>query len=133
MRSPARIALWTFKNGLFNLYRLFQSKRLFEFEASADFKPGNSSITDGTLWAAYPSLCGHAASDDEIFSKFRSSRIMVEALDHVTFEQGESYIAEILMKRAWSKGFTEALQKVDEIGKPRNLSLDPTGCFPQHS
>jgi hypothetical protein len=94
---------------------------MFDIEVSEEFQVGNSSITDSEMLASYPSLCGSAVKNSEIFKKFRSSRVMVEALDHVSIEQGNDYIAEILKYTSWSEKFTLVLVEIDKVGKPRKF------------
>ena len=102
---------------------------LFDIKVSEEFKVGNSSITDSETLATYPSLCGIAAKDIETFKKFRSSRVMFDALDHVTIEQGNSYISEILKLSVWSEKFTTVLLQIDQVGKPRKFRFKPYGTF----
>lgn len=102
---------------------------MFDIEVSEEFRVGNSSITDSEILASYPSLCGVAANDKEVFEKFRSSRVMFEALDHVSIEQGNLYISEILKDKPWSKKFTNVLVQIDRVGKPRKFRFTPYGTF----
>ncbi len=98
-------------------------------QVSKEFRVGNSSITDSEIRASYPSLCGSAAYNLEIFKKFRSARVMVEALDHVTVEQGNGYISEILKYTSWSDKFTKVLVQIDKVGRPRKFKFRPYGTF----
>lgn len=102
---------------------------MFDIQETEEFRVGNSSITDSEMLASYPSLCGLAAKNLEIFKKFRSSRVMVEALDHVSIEQGNSYISEILNYTSWSEKFTKVLLQIDKVGKPRKFRFRPYGTF----
>lgn len=129
MNRYLRLLSWTISHGLINLIHKLQNRVLFDIEASEEFCVGNSSITDSERVATYSSLCGLAATDMEIFRKFRSSRVMVEALDHVTIEQGNSYIREILKRSKWSEEFTTALRKIDAVGKPNKFRFKPYGAF----
>jgi hypothetical protein len=79
--------------------------------------------------AAYPALCGSAATSADVFAKFRSSRIMVEALDHVSIEHGKEYITEILKSTVWSEDFTKTIQQIDRLGKPRKYRFPGYGVF----
>ena len=97
---------WTARHGLINLIHRFSHRRVFEIQLSEEFRVGNSSITDSEYLASYPSLCGSASKNDEVFKKFRSAKVMADALDHVSIEQGKAYIYEILKTRSWSKEFT---------------------------
>jgi hypothetical protein len=120
---------WTVRHGLINLIHRFSNQVLFDIKVSEEFKVGNSSITDSETLATYPSLCGIAAKDIETFKKFRSSRVMFDALDHVTIEQGNSYISEILKLSVWSEKFTTVLLQIDQVGKPRKFRFKPYGTF----
>jgi hypothetical protein len=88
-----------------------------------------TSITDSENMAKYPALCGSAAIDKKVFASFRSYRIMVEALDHVSIEQGNAYIAEINKEVSWSDDFTQAIQLIDKLGNPRKYKFAPYGVF----
>jgi hypothetical protein len=63
------------------------------------------------------------------FKKFRSSRVIVEALDHVTIEQGNGYISEILKYSSWPEKFTKVLVQIDNVGRPRKFRFRPYGTF----
>jgi hypothetical protein len=102
---------------------------MFDIQVSEEFKVGNSSLTDSDRLDSYPSLCGSASKNSEIFKKFRSARVMVEALDHVSIEQGNAYISEILKSRLWSEKFSKTLVYIDTIGKPRKFRFRPYGTF----
>jgi hypothetical protein len=102
---------------------------MFDTQLSEDFRVGGSSITDSEMLASYPSLCGSAAKDLEIFKVFRSSKVLVEALDHVSIEQGNAYISEILKESTWSEKFTKVLVQIDRVGTPRKFRFRPYGTF----
>ena len=105
------------------------NRKGFDTQQSDDFPIGNSSITDSEALALYPSLCGLAATNDEIFNKFRSAKVMIMALDHVSIDQGNAYISEILNSRSWSETFTGVLAHIDKVGKPRKFRFNPYGTF----
>ena len=129
MRQLYKLLTWTTTHGLINLNHKLSNRRMFEIQLSEEFRAGNSSITDSQMLDSYPSLCGSAAKDPEIFAKFRSSRVMVEALDHVSIEQGNAYILEILKCGPWSEKFTRVLVQIDKLGKPRKYRFRPYGTF----
>jgi putative sugar O-methyltransferase len=120
---------WTAKHGLINLTHRLSHRQLFDIQAKDEFRVGDSSITDSSTLATYPSLCGSAARNFETFKKFRSSRVLVEALDHVSIEQGNSYISEILKSGPWSEEFTKVLLQIDKVGNPRKFKFKPYGTF----
>jgi hypothetical protein len=119
------LQLWIARHGFVNFIHRFFNRRMFDIQESDEFRVCNSSITDSALLASYPSLCGLAANHETIFKKFRSSRVLVEALDHVSIEQGKAYIKEILEYTEWSEEFTNALVKIDQVGKPRKFLFKP--------
>jgi len=129
LRRFARILIWTARHGLLNLIHRLSNRTMFDIQVSEEFQVGNSSITDSEMLASYPSLCGSAVKNPEIFKKFRSSRVMVEALDHVSIEQGNGYIAEILKHTSWSEKFTKVLVEIDKVGDPRKFRFRPYGTF----
>lgn len=123
MRRLYKHVRWAAKHGFINVVHRLSHPKLFDIEAKQEFRVSNSSITDSELLATYPSLCGLAARDSETFKKFRSSRVLVQALDHVSIEQGNLYISEILKLGPWSEKFTEVLFKIDLVGKPRKFKF----------
>lgn len=120
---------WTKRHGLINLYHRLSRGRMFNSQLSDDFRFGNSSISDSETHASFPSLCGSATKNEEVFKKFRSSRVLFEVLDHVSIDQGNSYIEEILKSSSWSKSFTKVLVQIDKVGKPRRYRFSPYGTF----
>jgi len=129
MRRLLELLRWTAKHGLINLVHKLSNRKLFDIEAKEDFRVGNSSISDSEIVATYPSLCGSAARNFETFKKFRSSKVLVEVLDHVSIDQGNSYISEILKSGPWSEKFTKVLLQIDKVGKPRKFKFKPYGTF----
>ncbi len=124
MKRILRLLSWISKYGFKNLYFLFSNKRLFDIQEKDEFPVGNSSISDSALLASYPSLCGTASKDPEIYKKFRTSRIMVEVLDHVSIEQGIEYINEIVKQTNWSPEYSKVLSQIDKFGKPRKFKFN---------
>jgi len=121
--------IWIAKYGLINLKNRLVNKKMFDIQVSNEFPVGNSSITDSEILSSYPTLCGLAAMNSEIFEKFRSAQIMVKALDHVSIEEGHDYIAEILKRGTWPEKFTKVLVELDKIGKPKKFRFKPYGTF----
>ena len=129
MRRFFNLLIWTAKHGVVNLGHRLSNRAMFDIEVSEEFRVGNSSITDSEILASYPSLCGSAANNLEIFRKFRSSRVMFDALDHVSISQGNAYIEEILKHSSWSEKFTKVLVQLDQVGRPRKFRFKPYGTF----
>ncbi len=122
--------LRTLKNlGLQNaLYSRTYSK-LFEVQKVAQALPGDTSVTDSAILDTFTSFCEQASVDVNYFNKFRRARVLVDALDHVTFEQGKSYIHEILKKGHWEYEFSDALNRVDSVGSARFFHFKKFGYF----
>ena len=102
---------------------------MFENQVIEEFSVGNSSMTDSDHLSSYPSLCGLASNDPEIFKKFRSSTAMVEALDHVTIDQGKLYLKEIVSHGPWNEHYLSTIRRIDSIGHPRLFSFPPYGTM----
>jgi putative sugar O-methyltransferase len=124
MNKMLNLIKWTSKHGFVNLLFRLLSSRVFDTQKLDEFTVKNSSITDSEFLSAYPTLCATAASNPQIFSKFRSSKVMIEALDHVSIEEANGYIAEILKQTNWQDNFTSALHEIDKIGKPRKYRFE---------
>jgi hypothetical protein len=129
MKKILKHLVWVLKHGAVNSYYLFRSRQLFDIPISPDYKVGNSSITDSKLLDSYPTLCGLASQDPKLFGKFRSARVMFEALDHVSLDYGNSYLIEILKIRSWTKEFTQVIEKIDSLGSPKKYKFGHYGVF----
>lgn len=129
MKRFLRLGTWIARHGLVNFKHRYSNRRMFDTPLSNNFPVGNSSITDSKVLATYPSLCGLAATNVEIFKKFRSAKVMVEALDHVSIDQGNAYLSEILSSSSWSEIFTEVLTHIDKVGNPRKFKFNSYGTF----
>jgi len=130
MKRIARIMIWTRRFGILNLVLRIRNKRvLWQIEEIEQYKPGGTSITDSEYLSAYPTLCGLAAHDDSIFKRFRSCEILVEALDHVSLEQGHQYLSEIQKMATWSREFSKALTQLDAVGNPRKYRFAGYGTI----
>ncbi len=115
--------------GLVNSILFAKSKNKFEVELDDKYTIKETSITDSKVHGTYLTLCGLAASDDKVFKSFRSARVMIQVLDHVSKEQGEEYISEILKLTKWDTNFTKIIEKLDEHGKPNKFHFKPYGKF----
>ena len=129
MKRFLELSIWIMKHGLINLKHRYSNRREFDTPVNEDFPVGNSSITDSHLLASYPSLCGLAATNMEIFKKFRSAKVMITALDHVSIEQGNAYLSEILNSSPWSETFTKVIEHIDKVGQPKQFNFKPYGTF----
>ena len=54
---------------------------------------------------------------------------MIQALDHVSIDQGREYIYEILAMTEWDTKFTEVIKRLDEYGQPIKFNFKPYGKF----
>lgn len=55
-----------------------------------------TSLTDN---GQYPAFCYNAATDDDIFSTFRTNKVYTNVLEHVDYETGAKYLAQIILER----------------------------------
>jgi len=129
MKRVIGLIIWTGRHGLINLYLRAKNRRMFQIIASEEFAVEGTSITDSAYLDSYPTLCGSAAKNGDVFRNFRSSKVMVEALDHVSIDQGKLYLEEILKYGTWSQDFTHVINKIDTLGKPRKFRFAPYGIF----
>jgi len=77
-----------------------------------EFEVGGTSITDSSSLASYPTMCALAARDKSTFSSFRKYEILVEALDHVSIQQGLEYLEEIVKLDGWTANSKKSLKKL---------------------
>ena len=124
-----RIILWTLNHGVLNLFYRIRNRNMLEVALDSEFVSKGSSITDSSELETYASLCGIAARDSQIFYKFRSAKVMVEALDHVSIEQAKNYRDEILKHGPWRQEFSEALRHIDSIASPRKFHFKDLGTY----
>jgi hypothetical protein len=120
---------WWKKHGIVNLIYRFRNRRIFDIQFSEKFPVFGSSITDSESVPSYATLCGIAAEEDEIFKKFRSARPIITALDHVSLDLGEKYLAEILNYGPWQEAYKRAINQIDSLGEPKIYSFKPFGKF----
>ena len=119
---------WILRYGVSNYYKT-RNRKMFDVPLDTRFLPEDSSITDSSNLETYTSLCGTAATDSTIFNKFRSARIMVEDLDHVSVEQANSYLDEILKYGVWNSESTRTFHHIDSIGQPNKIKFKNVGIF----
>jgi hypothetical protein len=109
----------------------FSNRNLFLVKASEQFVAGNTSISDSDNFQDFLNICGSASQDSKIFSKFRRGSGLAEVVDNVTLEQGKGYIREINRQDKWSEAYTNALRKIDSVGRPRKYLFPQIGfCSP---
>jgi hypothetical protein len=120
---------WRKIYGYRNLLHRLKNKRTFDIEISKEYSVSGSSITDSYLYEAYPTLCGLAATESKWFKKFRSARPMIAALDHVSIELGHEYISEISKNMEWKNEFTNAINRIDSVGRPKIFYFKSYGTF----
>lgn len=129
MRKTLQFVIWAKKHGLTNaIYRLSYQKDS-KFEYVGESSVGNTSITDSELLYNYSFFCEHVVKFPEAFQNFRSATVMIQALDHVSIDHGNAYISEILEQNKWSNEWTDTIERIDSIGKPRKFKFRPYGTF----
>jgi len=112
-----------------NLLNFFMSKRLINLKADRNFYPQGTSITDSTRYSSYLTLCVLASKNQKIFSKFRSYKVIVEVLDHVTYKQGKEYLKAINKFGGWNKQYGELIEKLDYYGGGKKFHYKNLGTF----
>jgi putative sugar O-methyltransferase len=119
MVSAIGLAKWAYLYGFSNLVRkLKYRKRIKSLQKSNSTIITNTSITDSNFYSNYPFFCTTAATNEKIFREFRTYKEIIDVLDHVTIEQANQYLVEILKFSNWEKNFSLALNQIDSIGKP---------------
>jgi hypothetical protein len=128
-----RLLLWIYKYGFINLFYRFNNKKSIQIKESKSFPPGGTSIADSDLFGAFPTLCGLAAEDDQIFSTFRRYEIFLKVVDFVRMEQGFLYIDEILKHELGgvniSNNYKKTLKSIDSVGKPKKYRFNGHGIY----
>ena len=124
-----KIFEFALRYGLINTIYLILSKKVYKAKISERISLGGTSVTDSDYQSDYVSFCNLAVSNIDAFNNFRSLKPMVEAIDHVTFQQGKIYISEILASNSWSDEYIKVVKAVDSIGKSRKYRFKPYGVF----
>ena len=124
-----KIFEFALRYGLINTFYHILSKKVKKARITERISPGGSSVTDSDYQPDYVSFCNLAVSDIDTFNNFRSLKPMVEAIDHVTFQQGKKYVSEILASNSWSEEYTKVVKVVDGIGNSRKYRFKPYGVF----
>jgi hypothetical protein len=115
--------------GLINVFYKFRNRRLIAVPAQKEFEVKGTSITDSSLLASYPTLCARAASDDLVFNSFRRAAVLVEALDHVSIQQGSEYLREVVKLDGWNANSKRVIESIDSIGQPIRFRFSKFGTF----
>lgn len=133
-RNSSRVfalIVWCLRHGLINSIMRFRNRKLFLVEAIKQFTAGNTSISDSDNFQDFLNISGSASQDLEIFSKFRRGYGLAEVVDNVTLDQGKGYIQEIHRHVEWNESYTNALRKIDSVGRPRKYLFPQIGfCSP---
>ena len=133
MKKYLRLVLWIYKYGFINFFYRVANKKNIQIKKSKSFIPGGTSIADSDLFGEFPTLCGLAAVDDKIFSKFRRYAIFLKVVDFVRMEQGYLFIDEILKhesnKAGISDNYKKSLKSVDSVGKPKKYRFNRHGVY----
>ena len=99
-----------FVDGMINSTRKWSYSRSQKLDQSN----GQTSISD---YSEYSDFCGVASKSDSIFRKFRSCSEYQVILEHMSREQGKSYLNEIVKDNLFENQVIRQLSS-DEIGKP---------------
>jgi putative sugar O-methyltransferase len=80
---------------------------------------------------AYLKVCQQATQDEEVFNNFKRHPDYVPILEHVTYEQGVDYLAEINREFPYLLQHIERFSTNDNIGNPNiyryeELNISPT-------
>lgn len=85
-----------------------------------------TSITDTEKYRAY---CKKAAKDKRIFKKFKSSPIIENVMQHVSFDLGEQYLEYINENYSHLLSLMNRFHTNDEIGRPKTYFYPFIGKF----
>jgi putative sugar O-methyltransferase len=129
IRSTYRNFLWIYRNGIINgLLRIIQYRK-FDTEIIIGSEHQGTSITDGEYTKSWPTMAQVAAAQDKIFRKFRRSRVLIDALDHVTLEDAKKYFSEIEKISNFQPKFRACLKDLDSVGKPVRYYFRSRGVY----
>jgi hypothetical protein len=130
MRNFFATLFWTFKFGPRNLRnRIANNRGLWEIDDAYTVIAEGTSITDSEFLPDYAATCDLVGHDDGYFKKFRRSRALISALDHVSIEQGFGYLREIEKFYEWQPHYKLAIEAVDAVGDPRTYDFNDYGRF----
>jgi hypothetical protein len=115
--------------GLINALLTILNRRLITIAAQKEFEVKGTSITDSSLLASYPTMCALAATDELVFHSFRKSAVLVEALDHVSIQQGSEYLQEVIKLDGWNENTKKVIENIDSIGRPNKFRFSKFGTF----
>lgn len=74
-------------------------------------------------------MCALAATDELFFRTFRKSAVLVEALDHVSIQQGGEYLQEIIKLNGWNTNTKRVIENIDSKGRPNKFRFSKFGTF----
>ena len=129
IRSTYRQFVWIGRNGLINVFLKIIQYRKFDVEIINGSEHQGTSITDGEYTKSWPTLAQVASTQNEVFHKFRRSRVLIDALDHVTPEDARKYLQEIEKMSQFQPKFKKCLKNLDSIGKPIKYYFRPYGVY----
>jgi hypothetical protein len=87
------------------------------------------STTSSSDNGSYPVFCHEAANDPSLFMKFKQSSVYTRILEHVTWEQGKSYLEIALRQSPDFRPYLNAFRENDRIGNPRVYEYGEFGVF----
>ncbi len=118
-----------FRNGFINSFLKLIQSRKFQVEVLVGLEHKGTSITDGDYTESWPSFAHQAHRDNQIFKKFRRSKVLIEALDHVSLEDAKKYVVEIERMSDFRPKFKASLKELDSFGKPIKFLMRPYGFY----
>jgi hypothetical protein len=127
MRRLLRLGIFTVKYGIKNAYMKIKSTSLFVLPIEEAIRHSGTSLSDSGEYEPYLQLCHAANTQPKIYKIFRTSKAMHSVVDHVTFEQGDQYLRNILKTNNLTKNLISVVNQVDSIGNPRKFRYKPYG------
>lgn len=112
-----------------NYINYIRTKKRVNLKPNADLLPKGTSITDSERYVSYLTLCDLASENEKIFSKFRSYKVMIEVLDHVTYKQGKEYLNTLNNFGGWKPQYGELIRKLDLYGGGKKFYFKNLGTF----
>lgn len=85
-----------------------------------------SSVSD---WGWYPELCARAASDDELFSRFRSDIRLRLVFESTPAREAREHLRRVLRQTPHYVDLLERFRAGDRIGSPETADFPPHGLF----
>jgi Methyltransferase domain len=95
-------------------------------EPLLDKMRGRTSLTDDQ---SYPDLCERASSDPEVFATFKRHPAYTPVLEHVTCDEGRTYLEIALQQTPHFASLLETFRENDRFGDPQTCDYGGNGRF----